>query len=278
MITVLPAENLIPVELTMALTPEVIDQVILDVMSSARAFWIAQAGLRLHSTLRDYVDGIREVVMERRGASITLAGVLPNLIEGGMSAYDMHDTLLGPQVPISAGPGQRGKRQNKDGGFYRAIPFRHQVPGTAGKGGGAPMGSAYFRSLPAGLAGRLQSDLGKAIHRAALRLKPSTGLPGGPVSWGGRLRAGVGGVGLLRPHHSADIYAGMVKKSKSYAPGFIGPKQAAQNTYTTFRMISDSQPNKWLHPGIPAANILDDVVHHVEKIAPRAFLAAAWSD
>jgi len=251
----------------MALSPEVVQQVVADVMASARAFWIKAAGEKLHSSSRDYIAGIQEVMQDEEGASITLVGAWPVMLEEGTGPYDMHDTLLGPNVPVANGPGEKGKHRLKNGGgYWRVIPMRHQTPGSAGVGGGAPMGSAYFKSLPQSLGDTLRSDLGSAIHRAAKRLKPTTSTPGGGTSWGGRLPAGVGGVQKLKPHHSTDIYAGMVRSSKTYG-------KATQNTYTTFRVISDAVPGAWLHPGVPAANLLDDVAAHVARIAPLAFHA-----
>ena len=56
----------------------------------------------------------------------------------------------------------------------------------------------------------------------------------------------------------------MVRLEKAY-----GSK--TQNTYQTFRMISDAVPNKWHHPGLEAANIAQDVSEFVENIAEAAF-------
>jgi hypothetical protein len=268
MIKVVVIGDFVPEELLLQASPDALARIASDVMAGARDFWIKRAGERLHTSQRDYINGIQEVETEAGSASITLLGDLPNMVENGMGAFDMHDTLLGPNVPI-AGPGQKGKHVNAQGGFYRAIPFRHQTPGSVGKGGGQPMGSQYFKSLPSALAGTLQSDLGKAIHKAAKKLKPSTTLPAGsqgPVKAGTRLPAGVGGVMKLKPHHTTDIYAGMIKQSKAYAA-------ATQNQYTTFRMISDNQPGKWLHPGIGAVHLADEVQKYVEENAPKAFFA-----
>jgi hypothetical protein len=259
--------DFVPEALLIAAHPDVIDRVLYDLASGARDFWLKRAGEKLHTTLRDYVDGIQEVEVEPGRVTVALVGALANMIEDGAQPYDMHDTLLGPSVPL-AGPGQRGKRVNKAGQFYRSIPFRHQVPGTLGKGGGAVMGSQYFRNSP--MAKQLQAELGKAIHKAAKKLAPTSGMPGAPTSWGGRLPPGVAGVSKLKPHHTTDIYAGMVRQVKTYG-------KATQATYTTFRTISDAVPGKWLHPGIGAVNLADEVQKHVEAIAGDAFMAALGS-
>lgn len=230
-------------------------------MDGARAFWIQKAGEKLSSSRRDYINGIQEVVFSGKNvASISLVGQLPLMVEHGMAPFDMHATLLGPNVPV-APFGQKGKRVNQNGRFYRSIPFRHQSPGTLGQGGGAPMGSDYAGHDAVADA----AALGKQVYAAAKKLSPTLSSPGGPTQWGGRLPAGM--APKLKPHHTTDIYAGMVRQQKTYV-------DATQNQYTTFRTISEEQPHKWLHPGIQAANISDEVAHHLEQIAPAAFLAA----
>lgn len=234
--------------LLLATSPEAVNAVLADVMSGARAFWIKQANEKLHSSRRDYVNGIQEVVVEDGIASITLTGALALMVENGASPFDMHQTLLGPSVPVAAGPGQPGKRVNKQGQFYRSIPFRHQTPGTIGQGGGVPMGTPYGSSA-----------IGKAVHAAAKKLAPTTRMPGQGTQWGGRLESGL--APLLKPHHSVDIYAGMVKQK---ATG------SGQNTYTTFRTISEAVPDKWLHPGMPPANLIGAVEDYVSDVLPAA--------
>lgn len=258
--TVVIADENTAVALAALEDDDVIATVLNDVMSAARAFWIQQAGSKLKTSRRDYINGIQEVVVGKRTASVALVGVLPNLVEQGMAAFDMHTTLLGPDVPVVPwGSGQKGKHARKDGGFYRAIPFRHQTPGSIGQGGGVPMGKQYAGAM--GMAAA--NELGKKIHAAAKELAPTTGKPG-KTQWGERLPEGL--APKLSAKHTTDIYAGMVRQEKTY-------KGATQSTYTTFRMISDGVPDKWMHPGIEPANIADDVEKYVDKIAPLAFAA-----
>lgn len=276
MITTIVLSDLVPEELLMQASPDVVRAVVRNVMDGARAFWIKRAGEKLHSTRRDYINGIQPVEEGDGWAGVALLGVLPLMVEEGASAFDMHNTLLGPNVPV-AGPGQRGKHVIKHGpakgGFYRVVPFRHQVPGTIGQGGGQVMGEAYegHPGVPNAKA------LGLAVWTAAKQLAATRGMPGGKTQWGGRLPSGMApllrgapkfipGLNRYAAPHAADIYAGMVRNSKTYA-------KATQNTYSTFRVISDSQPDKWLHPGIQAANLSDDVMTYVADNAEKAFVA-----
>lgn len=247
----------------------VIQGVLSDVMTAARDKWVTLAGQRLHSTRRDYIDGIEEVEVDGLTASIALVGAIAHRIEEGVGAYDMHDTLLGPAVPVVApGSGQKGKHDilDKDGKptgkYWRVIPFRHQTPGSIGQGGGAPMGSAYSGHAAVENAGKL----GKKIYAAAKKLGASTGMPGQKTNWGDRLPEGL--APKLAAHHTTDIYAGMVKLSKPY-----GDAGKSQNTYMTFRIITDNQPEKFLHPGTEGVHIVDEVEKYIEQVASAAFSA-----
>lgn len=259
--TIIIADEDLAAALSASASPEVIRAVLNDVMTGARNEWIKLAGERLSSSRRDYINGIQNVELSGMLATVALVGVMPNNVEHGMPAYDMHTTLLGPDVPVVPwGSGERGKHARKGGGFYRVIPFRHQTPGTLGQGGGAPMGTQYKGAL----GDEEAKSLGKKIHKAAKKLAPTTGAPGEKTKWGERLPEGL--APKLSEKHSTDIYAGMVRQEKTY-------KGATQSTYTTFRVISDGVPDKWMHPGIEAVHIADDVQKYVEKVAPMAFAA-----
>ena len=237
-----------------------IDSVLADIMEGARDKWGSLARERLHATQEAYTRGIGHVELSPGMGVITLLGELANAIEQGLPAMDMHDTLLGPNVP-EAPMGQRGKHpiRGQDGKFYRAIPFRHAGPGAGGTTG-APMGKAYGGMLGAGAA----KAKGKEIYQAAKTLAPTTGQPYGPTQWGGRLPAGM--ALKLKPHHAVDIYAGMVRMEKTYQKG-------PQSTYMTFRTISDTVPEKWHRKATPGLNLVEEVATYVEEQAPKAFEA-----
>lgn len=242
MIKTFVVSDSLPEEVLAKVSPDVLSTLLSDLMAGARAFWIQKAAEQFTSSRREYINGIQEVQINGLHATIELVGTFPNMLEHGADPWDMHNTLLkGPNVKVS-----------KDGNRYRAIPFRHQTPTSSGVGGGTPMGSPYSGHP---LVDNAQA-LGKIIHREGKKLAPST-----DGAWGGRLGAGL--APKLREKHSTDIYAGMVRLEKAY-----GKKK--QNTYQTFRMISDAAPDKWLHPGLEAANIADDVHDFIEKIADQA--------
>ena len=266
MIEVSDLNRMVPPEVFGVLSEEAVQTLVADIAEKAQEEWIRVAGAALHTSRRDYLDGIQPVVGNGSVATISLVGMIPNLIEPGMSEVDLHDTLLGPKVPV-APKGQRGKRQrfrrNDDGtlsadGYFRAIPFRQATPGTKGAAGAA-MGSPF---------GENASKLGKAVYELAKGLKGSTSQPGGPTKWGDRLKEGL--VPKLKEYHATDIYAGMVKLEKTYRKG-------PQSQYATFRTISVDGTGKgvgsspWIRPSTPGKGFAKQVSEYVGQIAPMAF-------
>ncbi len=272
MIEVTNLDQMVPPEIFGLLSEEAVQAVVDDLADRAQAEWIRIAGAALHSSRRDYLDGIEPVVREGSTATISLVGVLPNLIEQGMDEVDLHDTLLGPDVPV-APPGSPGKRQrykrNADetmspDGYFRAIPFRHGTPETTGTIGAA-MGTPF---------GEEAGKIGRMIYRLAGRLEESTSQPGEPTKWGERLKKDL--VPKLEKYHAVDIYAGMVRLEKKYRK-----EKGTGSQYVTFRMISvdgsgagvGSSP--WIRPSTPGKGFAKQVGEYIGQIAPMAFEAYA---
>lgn len=259
MIEVTGLDLVIPEALADVLSDEIVTSLVANIAEAARSEWIRLAGNALHSTRQDYINGIQPVEVTPGTATITLVGMFPNLLENGMSATDLHNTLLGPNVPISE-PGERGKHVSIDPRtgkvkFYRAIPFRHSV-GEKGAGFGNPYrGHQAIADAAA---------LGREIYGRAKKLSGTLSDPyGGTVKQGGRLPAGL--APKLRPHHATDIYAGMRKERKTY-------ERATQSQYVTFRTISTGSPG-WLRPATPGVHLAAEVSQFVQQIAPQTFSA-----
>jgi hypothetical protein len=246
-----------------------LNTVLQDVAEMARTYWISLADQRLHTTRQTYIAGLQEVEMGDGQATISLLGGLPNMIENGMDAVDMRDTLLGDNVPVVPF-GEKGKHRAKNGGYYRAIPFRHGTPGNKQSNVGPKMGSAYSKGLGEARA----TEIGKAVYAEAKKLAAHGSSPYG-AEWAGhgkqtRLPGGVGGAGLLRPHHASDIYKGMVKLEKTYGEG-TKPPRSPQAQYMTFRTISTNNTNGWFRQATPGQNFAKEVVAFVNQKAPEAF-------
>lgn len=259
-VEILNLDDIIPKGLMSMYNPKLAEMVLRDIADASRNEWIRVAGKELSTTRRDYLAGIQPVEFKPGSAVISLVGELPNLIEKGQAAYDMHDTLLGPNVPISP-PGKYGKHLKIDPktfktGYYRAIPFRHATPGTRGAVGTA-MGQQYKDHD----AVRDAEALGKKVYGKAKRLKGTTSDPYGKTTYGGRLPEGL--APKLKPHHKTDIYAGMIRERKTY-------EKATQSQYMTFRMISTGSPG-WRRKRTEGKFFAAKVSQYVAKLAPKAF-------
>lgn len=253
-------DQMIPNEVLDMLNPEATQEILSNIADAARNEWIRLAGEGLFTSRGDYIAGIQPVEMKSGMAVITLVGVLANLIEEGMDTLDMHDTLLGPDVPISE-PGEYGKHikfmPGGGMGYYRSIPFRHGTPESGGAVG-QPMGRQYGGHEAVEDA----KKLGKAVYDAAKKLKGTTS-DEFKTKYGGRLKAGM--APKLKPHHSTDIFAGMIKERKTY-------EKARQSQYMTFRTISTGSPG-WIRPATTGKFYSQQVGAFVQKIAPQAFSA-----
>jgi len=226
--------------------------------SAARHEWIKVAKRELNTTAQDYIRGIQDIETDGMRVTISLVGVLPNMVEQGMSAFDMRQTLLGP--------GSNAKTA-KDGSRYNTVPFRHGTPGTGGRNVGRPMP--------------------RAIHNVAKALEPTMSRPGGlkagpgghTVAYGERIHPGMP-MGRAakkimerreQPHHTASIYAGMIKQLKVYGPV---KKGEGQHSYHTFRRISSRVTSGWQHPGISARLIHRKVQKYIARVQGQMIKAA----
>lgn len=259
MIIEVDLRDILPAELQ-ALHPSIFEGLVENIAEAARDEWIRLAGAELFTSRRDYINGIQPVRFANGVATITLLGVVPNIVEQGMQETDMRDTLLGPDVPLVP-EGSRGKHLviKPDGrtGFYRVVPFRHATPGTTGAVG-QPMGRQYRGHEAVADA----EQLGQDVYNAAKKLKATKSDPYKGMQWGERLPAGL--APKLRAHHKTDIFAGMVRERKKY-------ERATQSQYKTFRTISTLVTEGWIRPKTEGRHFAQKVADHVQKLAPKVF-------
>lgn len=253
--------------------PEVVRQALPEIAEAVRGEIVALAGRELTTTGQDYIQsvGVLHVALSpqqlRRGdstfATIVLTGWLPNAVEMGYSGGDMKEALLN----------SRNAKTSKDGKRYMVVPFRHGTPGTTGRSFGEMGGPDQRHGGADGsdpLSPSAGRKLGRSIHRHAKRLGGTTSHPQHGTQWGQRLAAGTGGAKPRQNKnsgykHKTDIYAGMVRKEKTYA-------KATQSSYWTFRMVSEnSDPASWHHPGIPAHNFFKRAAARIPHIAHTVF-------
>lgn len=235
-------------------SPQMVEAILDDLASAARAKWIRLAQMSLHATQRAYVDGIQEIEAKPGERVITLLGVLPNALEQGMGEFDLRDTLLrSPKAKVSTSLGKK----------YLAVPFRHATPGGQARQAGMPMGErmgpqgSQSRAWAAGgiMSSAEAKDLGKAIYDRAKRMKNRAS------SQKGERRLPAGLAPILAPWHKTDIYAGMIKQRAHPTAG--------GSTYTTFRTISEANPQGWIHPGLEPRHFADQVHDYLEDLVPK---------
>jgi len=275
----------IPSAMAAILGPEVIPAILDDVAAAARAKWIQLAQRNLGSSKRAYIQGIQEVIQEGPlSRIIELLGWLPNAVETGIDAYDLRTTLLNDNAKVAWS--KAGRSGGQSGHRYRAIPFRHTVPGGAGEIG-AVMGARYGPQGPqseAWAAGGVMSrsaavKMGKAIYEQARKLEAKQRLGHYNPLTGRRSTYFIGGtkknpelerVPKLAPWHSTDIFAGMRRERKTY-------EKATQSQYVTFRTISEAVETGWIHPGIQARHLRDQVEQHIQSIVGKIVQASVKS-
>jgi hypothetical protein len=227
--------------------------------AAAMHYWKNSALRKLRSTSRDYVAGLQEDIGGDK-ATITLVGVLPNLVERGFRGGDMRSYML---------EGKRVKKA-KAGHRYLVVPFQHGTPGTTGRNVGAAMPPVIHKAA---------KQLAATVSRPGAAV---TGVAGRTVLYGERLHpehpaAGQKARRILQrkeqPWHATSIYTGMIRQEKKFA-------KATQTTgYTTFRVLSEKvirgerdpetgqATQHWFHPGIKAHRFARGTRDHVRNLA-----------
>jgi len=205
---------------------------------------LGQQGLK--STRRDYVQGIKMEPGKGGSVTVSLEGVVPNLIENGFPGGDMRRWML-----------KSPKARMGKNGPYLVVPFRHGSPGSSGANTGNP--------LP------------PSVHALAKKLAPTLSRPATPggtpgaVKYGERMGPHLARSAKTRklltekkkPWHTSNLYAGMIREEKKYA-------KATQNQYTTFRTISmhTNDPDRhWIHPGITPRRYARKVRDYLNRVS-----------
>jgi len=241
-----------------------------SVADMARAHWIQLAQQKFHRTAADYIRAIQPVELGDNVASVTLMGSWPNKLETGFPPYDLRTTLLGPNVPV-VGPGERGKHANKSGGFYRSISFRFSGPASTGRTA-QRVTDTYAKQLGEERA----KKLGRMAWKEMRRLDPTLSNPGEKTKWGERLKTAGTALevrgrshslvdGKFTPHggaeHKNPLFEGAVRMQQTY-------QRATQAFHGTFRTISTSTTEGWIHPGYEGARLAEEVARFIEQKGP----------
>ncbi len=213
-----------------------------------------QANHNLKSTRQIYKRNINRPEMGRARATITLTGMLPNMIERGAQPFDM-----------KLGFSRSKKVKHKaDGGWYLTIPFRYATAGSLGEseafaGVMPPEVTRMARQLKATITLPFLGVVQKGRGMSASSLKATKhGVLGSrdeiPESAGGNLTSAQRAGG----QHKSPQFAGLTRQKQWY-------QLVSQGSYVTFRRVSDkSAQNSWIHRGIKAYNLMEKAVENVD--------------
>lgn len=211
--------------------------------------WIAAAERELKSTRNGYVRGLLVADDGMFANTITLVGVLNNMVENGVSAFDMKNGFMkSAKVKF-----------NKKGGWYLTIPLRQATPDAIGESevfaGIMPI-EVY--NLVKGKAPTITSETNKTIKTGeSLSAKEIPTQFQAP-----KTRASVTNEIINKTFdaytHKSSIYAGLNKTQKLY-------ENANQSTYNSFRRVgANSDPMAFIHSGIKQHNLSQQAIENTD--------------
>lgn len=186
------------------------------------------ASEKLHSTRNTFLDNLSQVEEVVPGVFVITLNEAALFIEEGMERHDMKPDLL-----KNAMVGKNGR--------YKIIPFKHS-------------------KLPQDTTGKEQNIVQQIKSKLKKEKVPFRKIEydskGDPrlgklhtFSWGGE-KPGKGNTGVLE---RVNVY-----QTK-------GPTGNVRRDIFTFRTVTDKQTDKWVHPGVKAAKILDEAGDWAEK-------------
>ena len=209
-------------------------QAINSTLIATKARWEQEAQYKLHTTRADYILGLNA------DNSIEFPDKHTGVLTLRGKWANALETGFQPFDIKDGFSKSKYKKARKDGtGWYLTVPYRHRTAPSSGVAVGG-------RVMP------------KDIYSQARKLKQGQRLTGtesaypAQVSWKGY-------------QHKNGIYEGMIKNTKQY-------DKTSQNTYTTFRRVSDkSDPNSWWHKGYAGIHAIDTVSLFAQETFSNVF-------
>jgi hypothetical protein len=222
-----------------------IKSVLDDITASILYNWQSQAKLILKGTLPEYLNSLKWIESGKFTNTLVLMGKLPNMLENGISAFDMKEGLLrSSKVKIG-----------KDGNKYITIPFRWANPSAIGSSstfsGVLPL--SVYNQIRNQVTPRLTNNQGGVRQRGTQFNASSNGLTASTrqeIATKDRIFA---------PYkHKSSIYQGIQINRKTY-------ESATQNTYVSFRRVSiNSDPNAFIHSGLAKGDFLEKAMKQID--------------
>lgn len=214
-----------------------VDEAYLNTTSLARE--------KLGSSRGAYLDALNIRQIDRFTWELVLDSTnnpLAGMIENGASSFDMKVNF--------ARSGK--KKMTKSGGWYLTIPLLFRTTNAKEKSG------APGQILPCSIYDLIRNSPSttKEVDDKTVSTLSGDDIP---------KRYQPGQLMMKQLNRTADQY---MPKNSIYA-GLIRNKDNAsgKSTYNTFRKVSsNSDPKSWIHPGIPAYNLMDQAANSVDQL------------
>lgn len=208
-----------------------------EVVKAAHMEIVDLAKKRLHSTRNLYIGGLSIDKVSRYEYTVTLNGTVANMLENGCSAFDMKQGLL---KSSKAKMGKNGK--------YITVPFMFRTSAASSTS------SLPGQILPRAIYNLIRESPARSKETDEVIVSSITGSQiGKKFDPKPKIVEIDNKAGTYIPKSS--IYAGLQR---------IQNKETGKSTYNTFRRVSDSSDAmSWIHPGLPALNLMDEGVDSV---------------
>jgi len=200
--------------------------VVKELTSAFARNWDTQARNKLGGTRVEYRKSLIVGEEGRFKGFVMLIGMLPNMIESGVPAFDMKPGFL---------QGKKAKSK-PTGGRYLTIPLRYAAPESLAE-------SSVF-------AGQLPTAVHEAIKEKEVSgQKTRLEIDDIPESYQ---------VPKLRAEIPKSAQFGEYMHKTSLFVGLTRVPEERHRQYITFRRVSDlSEPSSWIHSGIIARNLAE---------------------
>jgi hypothetical protein len=227
---------------------------IVQLAKAAQNEWTRLAQERLKTSREIYVNGLRAAesfkITRSDSAGITaeikLVGTMPNNLEFGMASFDMKAVrpgwLGGGKAKTTIARPATKTKAAVPSHKYIVIPFRHSKSDD----------SRFAYTGKAAAVGDLKTQLRAATKKYGLDRA---------------LTASAGEVATRRIPSKAPVHPYLAGLQKTeIATAGAGGKVRRSGQLHTFRIMSELSPaESWIHPGLKAANLLQEVETWVDK-------------
>lgn len=213
------------------------ENILTDISYRVMSEWRGLANSELRTSKAEYIKGIQAPEINGNVSTISLIGVLPNMLEQGVTPFDMKEGFRNSlRVKFS-----------KDGkSWFMSIPFRWGTPGTISFAN-VMEPEVYDLMISKEAFSREEGKVGQTLTESELPLGLQGRLTRSKISFGEKV------YGAYR--HKSNIRDAMRKEQKTY-------ERATQIQYVTFRRVSsNSDPFSWINKGLRARNFADQAVN-----------------